>query len=425
LLSVAPRELARISGDDVGFFVLGGSTPRLQQSLPDRLVEDGLVGGASGAGDAGSRAQNAYELLERAGVLAISPWRASGSGVTLSGGSYSEVTLEIRGDGPVVCKRLAAGQTPHLDREIRQRRESAWLRQIPSDAAVLFPRVLDTVEKGPTLLTVTRFVPGYTLAELVFQRRIDGAGVAEHLIDVYEALRTRLWRHGPRAVAPQETYPQRIARRIRTIRASPYASDGAIRRLLRAETPIVNGLPCSGVSSLLRLLQDQARWSAVVHPRGRTLCHGDLILEDVLISADAPLGFALVDPNPTNQHPLYDVCKTMMSLWLGYEALYYDRFTVTEQATGRGTVDLSVRLDDEDVRRVYATAAELFLDYVEKELGDLLELPSSNWRAMLRMGAAMNMLAITVFHLLHHGKEDRALAFAATALWHAQRAIEE
>jgi hypothetical protein len=423
-LALAVPDLARASWSDVGFFVPDGSVARLQEALPDCLVEDGRAGGASGRGEPASRIGDLYDFLERRGILVISPWRTSATGITLAGGSYSNVTLELRDDRPVICKRLIAGRTPQLDREVRQRRESAWLRQIPHDAALLFPPVLDTVEHGPELLTVTGFVPGYTLAELVFQRRIDGTALAGRLIDIYEGLRERLWRHRPMEQASEETYPQRIARRIQTILASPYAADGAVRRLLRAQTAIVNGLPCRGVSSLMLLVQRQRRWDSVVHPRGQTLCHGDLILEDVVISAQTPLGFALVDPNPTNRHPLADVFKTMMSLWLGYEPIYYDRFTITEHMVNRDTIELSVRLDDEDVRLVYETAAELFLDYVERELGDVLQLSSSNWRALLRMGAAMNMLAITVFHLLHHGREDRALAFAATAIWHAQVATE-
>jgi hypothetical protein len=416
-------ELASAGWGDVGFFVMDGDTPRLQAALTERGPQDGgrgLRGGYPASG-------NAYELLQRRGILVISPWRMSAEGVTLAGGSYSSVALDIREGRPVVCKRLTSGRTLQPDREIRQRGESAWLRQLPDDALALFPPVLKTVEDGPELVTVTGFVPGYTLGELVFQRRVDGATLASNLIDVYEAVRERLWRRPPIELAVQavkESYPERIARRIETILASTYEADGAVRRLLLADTAIVNGLRCNGVFPLLRVLRRQRRWDAVVHPRGRALCHGDLILEDVIVSEHAPLGFVLVDPNPTNQHPLFDVCKTMMSLWLGYEPIYFDRFTLAERRSGSGTVELSVTLDDEDVRCVLATAAELFLNYVECELGDMLRLPSSKWRALLRMGAALNMLAITVFHLLHHGKEERALAFAAAALWHAQVAIE-
>lgn len=410
-------ELASTRWSDVGFVMLDASGARLGHTLAECKLQT----------DSATRGAAAYELLERRGIFVISPWRPSATGVTLSGGSYSRVTLDVSDGRATIHKLLRAGRCEGLDREIRQRGESAWLRQLPADAAALFAPLVETIEDGPELATVTDFVPGYTLAERVFQRRLDGASLARDLIDVYQDVRERLWRHPPSPLpmrAVEESYPQRIARRIGTILASSYPADGVVRRLLQADTAIVNGRRCSGVSSLLQRLHRGRHWAPLVHPRGQTLCHGDLILEDVIVSADAPLGFVLVDPNPANRHPVFDVCKTMMSLWLGYEAIYFDRFAITELDPGSGAIELSLTLADEDVEHVYATAAALFLDFVDRELGDSLRLPSPARRGLLRMGAAINMLAIAVFHLLHHGREERALAFVATALWHAQDVLE-
>jgi hypothetical protein len=51
--------------------------------------------------------------------------------------------------------------------------------------------------------------------------------------------------------------------------------------------------------------------------------HGDLTIENIIVSAEQPGGFFLIDPNPDNifNSPLIDWAKLMQSLHLGYEGL--------------------------------------------------------------------------------------------------------
>lgn len=367
-----------------------------------------------------------YALLERHGVLVLSPYREVGNGLLLSGGSYSRVSLHVVGGLPIVRKRLGLDSQLSEDRELRQLREIEWLVSLPAPVAELFAPVLNTVRTDSACELTTGFVAGYTLAELVFQGRLSGRDLADILVDVYSAISAVLWARPPLSLLNDagESYVRRTRRRIRTILASVYPDDGVVRHLLAAESVIVNGRSCLGVKPLLNLLERDPSWTPVVSPPDRTLCHGDLILEDILIAQDTPYGFSLVDPNPLNESPLYDLGKTMMSLWLGYEFIYFDRFSIDWMVRPDGLLELTIDLADGEAVAAYDEAAERFIAFVERQLLQHLSLPRARLRLSLRMSAAIHMLAITVFHLLHHRRERRALAFFATALRHAQDALD-
>jgi hypothetical protein len=403
--------LAAAGWEDIALVIPAGGTGRLAAAL----AEDWTAGA------------NRYALMERHGVLVVSPCRAEGDGLLLAGGSYSGVSLHVADGRPIVRKRLSLDGQITQDRELRQLQEIEWLAAVPPAVGELFAPVLGTTRSAAALELTTGFVPGYTLAELVFQGRLGGRELAEALAHVYSTVSSVLWTRPPPSPLPggrRESYVQRIRRRIRTILASGYAEDGVLRRFLQTGSVVVNGRECLGVERLLEILEHDRRWAPIVNPPGRTLCHGDLILEDILIGCGAPHGFSLVDPNPVNENPIYDLGKTMMSLWLGYELIYFDRFSVEWTVKSDDLLALEIETSSEEVSAVYLEAAERFMSFVEHDLVHHLSLPQGEIRVLLRMSAAIHMLAITVFHLLHHKRERRALAFAGTALLNAQAALD-
>ena len=369
-----------------------------------------------------------YAVMQEYGILVVSPGQRLEDGVLLAGGSYSTVSLHISDGRPIVRKRLALDGSLTTDRELRQMQEIDWLAALPSELAELFAPVLGTTHSAAELELRTAFVPGYTLAELVFQGRIEGPELAATLEHIYATVSATLWSRPASAMQTSgihENYLKRVRRRIDAILTSDYPREGVLRALFAAESVTVNGSTCLGVEAMLSALESDPRWDPVVNPKGHILCHGDLILEDVLISAEAKHGFALVDPNPANQSAIYDLGKTMMSLWLEYEPYYFDRFDVEYEVLPSGGVVLTAETTAPEVSATYREAADRFMPFVERELIQYLALPPRRLRASLRMGAAIHMLAITVFHLLHHGSEARTLAFAGTALQHAQTAFDE
>jgi hypothetical protein len=427
-LTAAEAEVLERASANGWVIVHAGEVPALAETGWSDLALIVRPGGSLTAAiealrEPGAAVVNPYEMLARYGLLAISPLRPLGDGLLLSGGSYSSVSLRLEDGRPLVHKTLQANAEPDPDREWRQRQECAWMSRLPGAAASLFAPLVSARAEGPVLQLVTEFAPGYSLGEMVFQGRLDGSALAHTLEHIYETVSERVWSLPPLALGlplERETYPQRIQRRLEKIESTRLPAGSAVGELLSADWVEVNGRRCLSVRGVLAMLE-QSRWSAVVAPRGETLCHGDLILEDVVIDETAPSGFRLVDPNPGNAHPVFDVCKTMMSLWLFYESIYYDRFSI--ETKGRdGGIQIELRFDDGAAVPTYSEAAESFVEFAQLSLAPQLGLPPSGFRALLRMGAAINMLAIPMFHLLHHEKERRALAFLAQGLWHAQEA---
>jgi hypothetical protein len=60
-----------------------------------------------------------------------------------------------------------------------------------------------------------------------------------------------------------------------------------------------------------------------VHQLGTSIIHGDLTIENIIVTPEQKAGFYIIDPNPDNifNTPLIDLAKLMQSLHLGYESL--------------------------------------------------------------------------------------------------------
>lgn len=66
------------------------------------------------------------------------------------------------------------------------------------------------------------------------------------------------------------------------------------------------------------------RWlSNQIRDRRSAIIHGDLTIENIVISPSQPAGWYIIDPNPENlfESPLIDWAKLLQSLHLGYEGL--------------------------------------------------------------------------------------------------------
>jgi hypothetical protein len=83
----------------------------------------------------------------------------------------------------------------------------------------------------------------------------------------------------------------------------------------------INGEPYS-LDEWSCLLDSQ--WLRAQVSRRRTaVIHGDLTIENIIVSPDEAVGWYLIDPNPVNifDTPLIDWAKLMQSLNLGYETM--------------------------------------------------------------------------------------------------------
>ncbi|MDT0402696.1 MULTISPECIES: hypothetical protein [Streptomyces] len=370
-----------------------------------------------------------YEILEGAGVLVMGSAGARADAVVLSGGSHCDVLLRTRGKHSVITKAVSkSGASRGADGLHRHRNEAEWLALVGRESD-LFPRARVVEDSAESYAFDTDFFPGYSAAELVFQRRMSGERLAGILVRVYEELRTGFYCRPPVPVGrpdPDAGYVAKIRRRCRLTRAALKEAGTPLGALLGARRVRVNGRPCPSIPDLLARIETDPFWQPVVRPRGAHACHGDLILEDILVGRGPAHEVMLIDPNPYNRHGLLDLAKTMLSLWVGYEFVYFDFFEVTVR-TGQpeGCVSVDVVVDADEFRKEYADAAERFMGYARTELPDVLGLPRNAFDRMVRMAAALTALALPAFHLIRHNRPDRALAFAALGILHASYALAD
>jgi hypothetical protein len=404
--------LERVGGNKTALFIAPMNAEDLSRAFEELLIAHG----------------NLYPLLQRRGFFAISPMVIIDDGVLLSGGSYSSVLLRVRGDKASIYKMI---KNPHkernIDADMRLLHEGIWLNLLPKSAARLFPQLKRLIDNGDEFGYEAEFVPSCSAAELIFQNCIDSDQLFAVLSEVYLALLTSMYCFPSVKLddlSNEEDYLKRIDRRTRAILQSIYPHNGILRTLYNARRIIVNGVQCPSLFALLEHLRYNREWQPIVAPFGDQLCHGDLILEDILCRSDNLKKFWLVDPNPANHSALFDVAKTLLSLWIGYEFVYYDLFSIDEcKVYGNEEICVTITFDRLDCQIKYAQTARLFLDFVKRRLSEYLGLDNERLESQLRMAAALHSLAIPMFHLLHHKRESRAVAFTCLGLYHASLAL--
>lgn len=371
---------------------------------------------------------NLYHVLRKYGLKVIRPVVFTGDDILLAGGSFSATTLCTIHDRFVVQKKVKNPLgLPNVDVDLRLHNERAWLATLPDSAARLFPPVSRWIETDTEFGYEMEFIPWHTAGELVFQECLDGEQLFKLLRQIYGSLLTNLYSRPPiRTVTSRhdESYLDRIERRAQTILESGYPQDGILRALFTARRIIVNGIQCPSPFGLVQRLRSDQNWAAIIRPRDDRLCHGDLVLENILVGG-SDHDFRLVDPNPANSSVMFDIAKTLLSLWIGYEFLYYDLFAIQECVIENGGQELRVTctLERPECQHEYAVAAEYFVEFVNKELLPSLGLHTADVRSHLGILCGLLALAIPMFHLLHHQHESRALAFACLGLRQATMAL--
>jgi hypothetical protein len=114
----------------------------------------------------------------------------------------------------------------------------------------------------------------------------------------------------------------------------------------------------------------------------------------------------------------------MLSLWLGYEILYFDMFEISAAVSGEShEVDIEISLGADYCQAELSVASAQFMAFAETELAHACGLDGRDFQRSVRMASALTALAIPAFHVIAHGKPDRAMAFISLGLLHASYAL--
>jgi hypothetical protein len=351
------------------------------------------------AHEAGKRAELAG-IIER--VDATTPIRVIRAGAWVDCGNPDmqarahQALLQARAFNEVVIDPVLGTLTKRSRQSEKFINEVNYLRLLPADLAVLFPRILGySVEWDDPWVQMEYY--GYpTLSEVFLFENVD-AGVWQrvfaHLFDIVNDRFARHTRPLDRA-AVHEMYVGKTRRRLETMRCTP-----ALAALVAHEGEVtINGtrmpnltLLCPRIEQAVDRLADNAR---------ATIVHGDLCLSNILYDLRSRI-CKLIDPRGSFGEvgiygdPRYDVAKLWHSVHGLYDFIVNDLFRVSLDGTA---VDLSIR-GTTSHRDIEGRFARVFFDhYDRKEIGLIAGLLFASMPA------------------LHYDQPERQLAMYARSL---------
>ncbi|MGH3407241.1 MAG: hypothetical protein ACRDRJ_32785 [Streptosporangiaceae bacterium] len=261
---------------------------------------------------------------------------------------------------------------------------------------------------------VSQFVPGYTLGEQLLDSRLTFSACRSTLMLVLSTLVERVYAAAPRPFpvrAVGSDYLRRINRRISAIDMAPRGTGELLKRLIRVDSIIVNGIRCAGLPMILRALSP-VTLGKHLRVGGTERAHGGLILDDIILTRQGSV--CLVDdPNGTAGSRLYDIGKLCLSLTC-YEFFKYDIFDCQVELD-REPPRITVELPGHPAQATYAELAE-HLPEMLATCGVLADADHQLTGIGLVLLNGLQNLGLPSFHLLRHGAEQRAAAFLAIGL---------
>lgn len=300
--------------------------------------------------------------------------------------SFNEVTIDSTMGA--IRKR-----SRHVDKFVN---EINYLRLLPKELQVLFPRVLDySVEYTDPHLTLEYY--GYpTLADIFLYENVD-AGIWErifhHLRDIEVGGFMRAERPLPKG-AVEEMYLTKTRRRIEAVQGPP-----ELLRLIRHEGSIrVNGRELPNLPLLWEPIEREVAKLAG-NARG-TVIHGDLCFSNILYDLRSRI-CKFVDPRGSfgvpgiYGDPRYDVAKLYHSARGLYDFLTNDLFHLSVDGN---SIELDVRARPQH-RAILARFEKVFFERFDRR--EILLLTGLLFAAMLP---------------LHDDQPKRQLGMYATSL---------
>jgi len=332
----------------------------------------------------------------------------TGTAYTLSGGSFAGVGLTLNDKAWQITKMIQRG-FGDVDADVRLLAEGKFIAGLPPQAVNKFPKVKyeDIIEAPNQVGYRMEYCPYPTVAELVLSEHISPEQTIEALSNIYRVMFAEVYCIGLGPEERDDSYFERIDRRMERIVATPEHIGAKIKRLLKAQKIRIDGKEYEGFFSLYEKVRNSSVHSNLALPKDHCIAHGDMILEDILLNPyDGE--FKLIDPNGRSHSRYYDLAKTLLSLATKYELFYFNEFRLEHDA--KDEMDIHIVFNDPGMVDKYNQMEELFWEFLKKEERSFFR-EDPFWQERLRLLNALQNLAIVMFHLIHHDKEERASAF--------------
>ncbi|MDD5750922.1 MAG: hypothetical protein PHS73_00180 [Candidatus Peribacteraceae bacterium] len=352
------------------------------------------------------RQQTYRELLLRHSVRVIP---ATETEYQLSGGSFSGVFLSLMNEQRWRISKMMYRGFGDQDGDIRLLEEARFICGLPPDVVDFFPAVdpKDVIERPDQVGYHMQYHPFPTMAELVLSQQITPEQTVTHLAGIYDAMLSRVYCKDKDPSDGGDDYFSRIDRRMERVLSTPEGVGPRLKRLLLAERLSIDGRAYEGFFPLYRTIRETPDYRNLATPPDHCLCHGDMILEDILLHPYRS-EFKLIDPNGRSNSKYYDVAKTLLSLATKYELFYFDDFLLEFNANDE--TDVHINFQDPGMVQTYDEMHDRFWEYLKREAPHLFP-DDPSWRQRLLLLNGLQNIAIVMFHLIRHHKEDRATAF--------------
>jgi len=323
-----------------------------------------------------------------------------------SGGSFARVNLSLVDNQRWEVSKMVTKGIGDVDADQRLLAEGKFIRDLPPRAAPLFPRVHGVTELPTEVGYQMAYCPFPTMAELVLSRQITPEQTVDFLTGIYETMFSKVYsKDDPNN--KDDNYFNRIDRRRERIFATPKGVGERLKRLLSAEHLIIDGKEYHGFNKLFESVKQDEHYRRLAIPPDHSVCHGDMVLEDILFQPYTG-EFKLIDPNGRSHSRYYDIAKTLLSLATKYELFYFDRFSL--EYDPHDETDIHIHFDDPQMAEAYDRMGELFWEFLRKNASQFFK-NEPEWQDRLKLLNALQNLAIVMFHIVRHNKEERAIAF--------------
>lgn len=274
--------------------------------------------------------------------------------------------------------------------------EINYLRLLPADLSILFPRVVDhSTEIDDPHLTLEFY--GYpTLAELFVFDNLDPT-VWHRIFEHLHQLVTQGFMAHPFAVEPaaiQAMYLKKLADRLAATTGPP-----ALTALLTTTDPVVvNGVPLAPIATLWPRIEEAV--AKLEHSARGGIIHGDLCFSNVLYDVRAGI-CKLIDPRGSfgrsgiHGDVRYDIAKLWHSIAGGYDFITADLFRVAVDGQ-EATLDILQRANHGRIQEEFEAIFFRSFDRAEIEV--------------------ITALLFASLPPLHYDKPDRQVAMHLRAL---------
>ncbi len=268
--------------------------------------------------------------------------------------------------------------------------EINYLRLLPPDLAVLFPRIVDYSVANDNPWVTMEFYGYPTLTELFLYHGLDASvwrRIFEHVSDIlWQRMAVRT--HAVERDSVKEMFIGKVRNRI-----EPLSKLEGLSSLVQADELVVNGVELANLPMMWERLESEVAVMAA-NPVGSVI-HGDLCLSNVLYDLRSSV-CRFIDPRGSfgqvgiGGDLRYDAAKLWHSLHGWYDLITADLFSV--EITGPVSVNLDVR-----VRPDHLFIRDAFADVFFKRFD----------RQQITLIAGLIMCSIAA---LHYDHSDRQIA---------------